>query len=75
MTKLIEFNQRKLYCVQSSQRFTPCLFVKAYSGQQAVLIANKTLPRNTWIKSKQVTLIPKYANYISKTGKVKQNFV
>ena len=64
---------KKLYCVQSSQRFTPYLFVKAFSGKQAVLIANKTLARNRWISSKLATSIPKYANYLTETGKLKIN--
>lgn len=62
---------KKLYSVQTTIRFSPRVFLQAYSGNQAKLIANKILS-GYWTRPKEELEIPPYAHYLDSKGNLRQ---
>lgn len=63
---------KKLYAVQSATRFSPRLFLQAYSGEQAKLLAGKVLSGEYWVHAREEQEIPLYAHYVTDKGKLRQ---
>lgn len=62
----------KLYSVQSATRFSPRLFLQAYSGKQAKLIASIVLSGEYWVHAREEQEIPLYAHYVTDKGELRQ---